>query len=375
MSVEGRGQRRAPRRRPSPPALPERRPAAPRRNRRASRPAAACSPSAVPSRPPAAKYTVMMPPPMSEPSQRGAPVSTLRMAAPAISCAARIHRQPKVTSTDTMPRTAGAVAMLEEVAGGVEVVLLGQRPEPRPHPEGEHERRQARRSAPPPRAQAVAVGEAGGVDRGAGADVGREHRREDEAGTEAAAGDEEVAAAAHEARRPQAEADDGDRVDRDECEVRAHERGSARCRRKPNGGFASTDVDSKASICAGQDVECYLTRAGAVPSDRADGRPPSGSAVDTARTMASASTSAASAPMIDAFISPVQRLVASANTVSPSPVVCDGVDGARQRVVGHQRDAAHVRLRQLRVRGDDGDRGVAAGARCRRRSVRSRPSE
>ena len=62
---------------------------------------------AVPSRPPAAKYTVMMPPPMSEPSQRGAPVMTLRMAAPAISCAARIHRQPNVTRTELMPRTVG----------------------------------------------------------------------------------------------------------------------------------------------------------------------------------------------------------------------------------------------------------------------------
>ena len=67
---------------------------------------------------------------------------------------------------------------------------------------------------------------------------------------------------------------------------------------------------------------CLASRHCAEP--RATASPPSGRRV-AARTIASDSTSAASAPMIvDAGLA-VQRPVARANTVSPSPVVCDGL--------------------------------------------------
>src|SRR5258706_10363429 len=58
-----------------------------------------------PSNPPAAKYAVMIAPPASDPAQRGIPVMTLRIVAPASSCAARIDSDPSQMSEVTTPRT------------------------------------------------------------------------------------------------------------------------------------------------------------------------------------------------------------------------------------------------------------------------------
>ena len=69
--------------------------------------------------------------------------------------------------------------------------------------------------------RAVAVGEAGGPDGRSGTDVRGDHRGEDQARSEAAAGDEEIVAAANQARRPDPEADDRGRVDDEKGEVDA----------------------------------------------------------------------------------------------------------------------------------------------------------
>ena len=51
----------------------------------------------------------------------------------------------------------GVVAKLQVVAGGVEVVLLGEAPQPRPDPEGEHERGDAGGADPPPGGNPFAI--------------------------------------------------------------------------------------------------------------------------------------------------------------------------------------------------------------------------
>ena len=65
----------------------------------------------------------------------------------------------------------------------------------------------------------------------------------------------------------------------------------------------------------------YLKRDGTVPRSRAAGRPPDDVAWTAARTMASESASAASAPIVVMSACPCHVAVASENTVSPSPVV------------------------------------------------------
>jgi len=91
-------------------------------------------------------------------------------------------------------------------------------------------------------------------------------------------------------------------------------------------------------------------RAGAVPSSLANGTPASAAPLDTVLTMAWAMASAASAPMTVTLASPAHRPVASANTASPSPVVCEGFDCAREPIKGHQLDTVDLGLRQPRVR-------------------------
>jgi hypothetical protein len=179
-----------------------------------------------------------------------------------------------------------AEAKLEVIAGRVEIVRLCHPPHARRHGRREHERAESRGAHPPPGADAVPVGETGGSDRRPGTDVGREHRREDQSRAQAPPRDEERGAAPHLPCAPDAQRDDDDRVDDEKREVKAHRR-----------------------------------RAGTVPRSRAEGRPPEPAARAAARTIASAITSAASAPITVTLTSPSQRPVASENTVSPSPTV------------------------------------------------------
>ena len=55
--------------------------------------------------PPATKYTVITAPPATAPSQRGAPATTSRTHAIAISCAARMASVPSQRRTATVART------------------------------------------------------------------------------------------------------------------------------------------------------------------------------------------------------------------------------------------------------------------------------
>ena len=69
----------------------------------------------------------MIAPPVSAPAQRGMPVITFRIVAPAISCPASSASEPSADQRRGHAAHRGAVAELEVVAGRVEVVLLGQR--------------------------------------------------------------------------------------------------------------------------------------------------------------------------------------------------------------------------------------------------------
>ena len=104
-----------------------------------------------------------------------------------------------------------AVAALQEIAE--REVAVGRRlaPHARADPERQHERADPRRSVPPPRAQPFGVSERRGADGGARADVGREKRRKQKSGPEAAPRDEELAGARPPAD-PQPEGDEEDRI-------------------------------------------------------------------------------------------------------------------------------------------------------------------
>src|SRR4030095_31159 len=91
----------------------------------------------------------------------------------------------------------GAITELQEVAGRVKAVVLGQPPESWTYPEGERERRDTCRPAPPPGVQALTISEPCDVDGGAGADGSRQHLRHKEPGTETSSGDEKRAARSH----------------------------------------------------------------------------------------------------------------------------------------------------------------------------------
>ena len=118
------------------------------------------------------------------------------------------------------PRTAAPVAELEVVAGRVEVVPFASVHRRGATQNAKHERARAPPIRPTTTRSALAIGEPGGADRRARADVGGQHRREDQPGTEAAAGDEELAARPDEARGPEAEADDAEGVDDEEGEMK-----------------------------------------------------------------------------------------------------------------------------------------------------------
>ena len=59
------------------------------------------------SRPPAAKYTVMTPPPIAHPIADGMPATVSRIAPIATSCPARMNIEPIHRSSETTPRTPG----------------------------------------------------------------------------------------------------------------------------------------------------------------------------------------------------------------------------------------------------------------------------
>ena len=147
-------------------------------------------------------------------------------------------------------------------------------------------------------------------------------------------GDEEVTAAAHETRGPDPEPDDGEGVDDEKREVEAHCELRSKSRR-----HGVRDRARRAGLRT-RWPESRLAR-----SLQRALRP---------RARRSSPTSAC----------PSHRPVASANTVSPSAGVCGGIDRSRQAIVGHQRHAAGLGLRESGVGGDDSNRRVRAGVQA-----------
>ena len=96
---------------------------------------------------------------------------------------------------------------LQEISDGEITVSASLAPDPRADPERERERPETRGAVPPPRAPAVGIAKGGRSDSGARADVCREKCREDQAGRQAPAGDEEVVTSSHPAPDPQPEPD------------------------------------------------------------------------------------------------------------------------------------------------------------------------
>src|SRR5579862_4505591 len=111
--------------------------------------------------------------------------------------------------------------MFEEVSDGEKVPRLGLTPDSRADPEREYERSEARAAVPPPRRDAFPVRDRRRPNGGAGPDVRREERREDEAGPERAPSDEKIAGPANVAANPRADRDEADRVrDKDDQQCR-----------------------------------------------------------------------------------------------------------------------------------------------------------
>ena len=107
----------------------------------------------------------------------------------------------------------------------------------------------------------------------------------------------------------------------------------------------------------------------AIVADRAPRRMPADAGrLVAARTIASAIASAASAPIVVMSAVPFHVPVASANIVSPSAVRVDRLDRPREAVVGHLRDARHLRLssaaRWSRRRRSSCSRRRACGRAC-----------
>ena len=96
----------------------------------------------------------------------------------------------------------------------------------RADPQRQGDRADRRRSDPPHAGEAVAVAEGGGAHGRPGADVRGEHRREDQPGSEAAAGDEEIVRSADAAADPEAEGDLRGGIGDEQRQVR-HQRGGA----------------------------------------------------------------------------------------------------------------------------------------------------
>ena len=146
-------------------------------------------------------------------------MTSLRIVAPASSCPASRISAAEADDDRQDRANADAVAEFEVVAGGVELVCLRQPPQRRRDGEREEQRADPRRTDPPPGADAFLVRLARDADGRGRADVGRQHRRHEQRRPERTAADEEIAAAADEPRRPDAERDDADRVDDEEQQV------------------------------------------------------------------------------------------------------------------------------------------------------------
>ena len=187
-------------------------------------------------------------------------------------------------------------------------------------PEREDERPEAAEPTHHQAREAVAIAEAGVAPTvEPGADVGGEHRREDAGpGPRLPAGDEEVAA-----RRAPAGRSRG----------RARSAPASRRRGGRGGGSRESRVTGR-------------SRAAGMPATPRRLRAPRARWLRPRRRRRARRRALTSA-------SPAQRPVASAKTVSPSPMVCDGIDRPRQPVVGHQRHAV--------------DRRPSTGARWSRR--------
>jgi hypothetical protein len=89
----------------------------------------------------------------------------------------------------TTERDGGVVAALQEVARGAQALLGRDAPQSWSDDEREDERAEARGPDPPPRADPVSVAFARRAERRAGADVGGDERREEQARPELAAGE------------------------------------------------------------------------------------------------------------------------------------------------------------------------------------------
>ena len=136
----------------------------------------------------------------------------------------------------------------------------------------------AGRPDPPPRGEAVAIAEARGADRRSGADVRRQHRREQQARAERAAGDEEVARplqprATHTPERDLRErVGDDDEMDRP-CGRAARVRAS--CPAGPTTRACDTIVDMRADRVLA-DVDALADESGRLhggSDPHADGQP------------------------------------------------------------------------------------------------------
>ena len=126
----------------------------------------------------------------------------------------RAHRRP--------------IAKLEVVADRPQVARRRHPPDRGPDPERQDRAAERGRSHPPPRRDAARIAERGRVDGRSGADVRGQHRREDQARAERAAGDEEIRCAADAAADQLADADQQGRVGEQERELEVHERSDAR---------------------------------------------------------------------------------------------------------------------------------------------------
>ena len=135
-----------------------------------------------------------------------------------------------------------AVAVLQEVADGVQAVLGRDAADARPDQEGRDQRAQPGGAHPPPRADPVAISQAGRADGGAGADVGGDEGREEEAGSESAAGHEEVALRLRPAADDQAHGHDADAVGDEEREMEVHVGGPASARSLPEARAANNNT-------------------------------------------------------------------------------------------------------------------------------------
>jgi hypothetical protein len=102
--------------------------------------------------------------------------------------------------------------MLEKIANGEELESRRLPPDLRSDPEGEHERADARASVPPPRGDALVVGERRRADRRPGADIRREERGKQQPHAERSIPDEKVDAAADAPADPQPDEDQRDRI-------------------------------------------------------------------------------------------------------------------------------------------------------------------